>query len=103
MLNYYILKTKGGDDILAVVYTKQLNKNQYLTKEEFEEAQHAEFEKTFKAFKKEVLKEGILKTCQDKMYYVSRTEKEKAKKKAGRRKQLKQMYKERRLAELYDY
>ncbi len=77
---------------MATVYVKQINRNQYLTKEEYEEAQHAQFEDALKRFKKEVLKENIVKDYRDRMYYVSKSEKEKAKKKAGRRKQLKQMY-----------
>lgn len=87
---------------MATVYVKQINRNQYLTKEEYEEAQHAQFEDALKRFKKEVLKENIVKDYRDRMYYVSKSEKEKAKKKAGRRKQLKQMYKERRLEDYYD-
>lgn len=87
---------------MATVYIKQINRNQYLTKEEYEEAQHAQFEDALKRFKKEVLKENIVKDYRDRMYYVSKSEKEKAKKKAGRRKQLKQMYKERRLEDYYD-
>lgn len=87
---------------MATVYVKQINRNQYLTKEEYEEAQHTQFEDALKRFKKEVLKENIVKDYRDRMYYVSKSEKEKAKKKAGRRKQLKQMYKERRLEDYYD-
>ena len=89
---------------MATVYVKQLNRSEYLSKEEYEQAQHSQFESALKQFKKEVLKEGILKDYRDRMYYVSKSEKEKAKKKAGRRKQLKQMYKERRLEDsYYDY
>lgn len=87
---------------MATVYVKQINRNQYLTKEEYEEAQHVQFEDALKRFKKEVLKENIVKNYRDRMYYVSKSEKEKAKKKAGRRKQLKQMYKDRRLEDYYD-
>ncbi len=87
---------------MAKVLVKQLNRSDYLSQDEYEEAQHAQFEAAFKKFKKEVIKEGILKDYRDRMYYVSKSEKGKAKKKAGRRKQLKQMYKERRLAN-YDY
>lgn len=87
---------------MAKVLVKQLNRSDYLSQDEYEEAQHAQFEAAFKKFKKEVIKEGILKDYRDRMYYVSKSEKEKAKKKAGRRKQLKQMYKERRLAN-YNY
>ena len=87
---------------MAKVLVKQLNRSDYLSQDEYEEAQHAQFEAAFKKFKKEVIKESILKDYRDRMYYVSKSEKEKAKKKAGRRKQLKQMYKERRLAN-YDY
>ena len=87
---------------MATVYVKQINRNQYLTKEEYEEVQHAQFEDALKRFKKEVLKENIVKDYRDRMYYVSKSEKEKAKKKAGRRKQLKQMYKDRRLEDYYD-
>lgn len=87
---------------MATVYIKQLNRSQYLTQEEYKEAEHAQFEEALKRFKKEVLKENIVKDYRDRMYYVSKSEKEKAKKKAGRRKQLKQMYKERRLEDYYD-
>ncbi len=83
---------------MATVYVKQLNRNEYLSQDEYLEAQHSQFESAFKQFKKEVLKEGIIKDYRDRMYYVSKSEKEKAKKKAGRRKQLKQMYKERRFS-----
>lgn len=89
---------------MAKVTVSQVNRKDYFTKEEYEEAQHAQLEAALRKFKKEVLKEGILKECRDRMYYVSKSEKEKAKKKAGRRKQLKQMYKERRLEDsYYDY
>jgi len=96
MYIFILMKTKGGENNLATVYVKQINRNQYLSKEEYEEAQHIQFEDAFKKFKKEVLKENIVKNCRDRMYYISKSEKEKAKKKAGRRKQLKQMSKERR-------
>lgn len=89
---------------MAKVIVPQVNRNDYFTQEEYEEAQHAQLEAALKKFKKEVLKEGILKECRDRMYYVSKSEKEKAKKKAGRRKQLKQLYRERRLEDsCYDY
>lgn len=87
---------------MATVYVKQLNRSEYLSKDEYEQAQHSQFESALKQFKKEVLKEGILKDYRDRMYYVSKSEKEKAKKKSGRRKQLKQMYKERRFSN-FDY
>lgn len=88
---------------MAKVVVPQVSRKDYFIQEEYEEVQHAQFEDAFKRFKKEVLKEGILKECRDRMYYVSKSEKEKAKKKAGRRKQLKQMYKEKRLDSYYDY
>lgn len=87
---------------MATVHVRQLNRSEYLSQDEYLEAQHSQFESALKQFKKEVLKEGILKDYRDRMYYVSKSEKEKAKKKAGRRKQLKQMYKERRLKDYYD-
>ncbi len=87
---------------MATVYVKQLNRSEYLSKDEYDQAQHSQFESALKQFKKEVLKEGILKDYRDRMYYVSKSEKEKAKKKSGRRKQLKQMYKERRFSN-FDY
>lgn len=87
---------------MATVYVKQLNRSEYLSQDEYEQAQHSQFESALKQFKKEVLKEGILKDYRDRMYYVSKSEKEKAKKKSGRRKQLKQMYKERRFSN-FDY
>lgn len=87
---------------MATVYVKQLNRSEYLSQDEYDQSQHAQFESALKQFKKEVLKEGILKDYRDRMYYVSKSEKEKAKKKSGRRKQLKQMYKERRFSN-FDY
>lgn len=81
---------------MAKVMVKQVDRKDYFTEEEYLEAQHAQLEAALKKFKKEVVKEGILKECRDRMYYVSKSEKKKAKKKSGRRKQLKQLYKERR-------
>lgn len=87
---------------MAKVYVNQVDKNKCHSKEEYAEQQHANFEYAFKKFKKEVLKEGTLKECRDRMYYISKSEKKKAKAKAGRRKQLKKMWQEKRYEE-YDY
>lgn len=57
-------------------------------------------ERAIKRFNKEVEKEGIIRTVLDRQYYVSKTEKRKKMEKAGRRKQLKQMYKQRNIEEL---
>ena len=65
------------------------------------ETDMAAVERAIKKFNKEVEKEKILKTVIDRRYYVSKSEKRKAKEKAGRRNQLKQMYTERRLNNLY--
>ena len=46
---------------MATVYVKQLNRSEYLSKDEYDQAQHSQFESALKQFKKEVLKEGILK------------------------------------------
>lgn len=72
----------------------------YVNKKETE-TDVAAVERAIKKFNKEVEKEKILKTVIDRRYYVSKSEKRKAKEKAGRRKQLKQMYTERRLNNLY--
>lgn len=81
---------------MAKVIVPQVDRNKYLTKEDYEEAQHAAFESALKKFKKEVTKEGILKDYRDRMYYVSKSEKERIKKKSGRRKQLKKMWTDKR-------
>lgn len=72
----------------------------YVNKKETE-TDTAAIERAIKKFNKEVEKEKIIKTVLDRRYYVSKSEKRKAKEKAGRRKQLKQMYTERRLNNLY--
>ncbi len=72
----------------------------YVNKKETE-TDVAAVERAIKKFNKEVEKEKILKTVIDRRYYVSKSEKRKAKEKAGRRKQLKQMYTERRLNNIY--
>lgn len=72
----------------------------YVSKKETE-TDVAAVERAIKKFNKEVEKEKILKTVIDRRYYVSKSDKRKAKEKAGRRKQLKQMYTERRLNNLY--
>lgn len=81
---------------MAKVIVPQVDRNKYLTKEDYEEAQLAAFEAALKKFKKEVTKEGILKECRDRMYYISKSEKTRMKKKSGRRKQLKKMWSEKR-------
>lgn len=52
-------------------------------------------ERAIRRFNKEVEKEGIIKTVIDRKHFVSKTEKRKQMEKAGRRKALKRMYKER--------
>ena len=81
---------------MAKVYVKKLNTSNYSSKKELEEAKFSNFEQAFKRFKKDCIKEGIVRECRDRMYYVSKAEKERAKKKAGRRKQLKKMWQDRR-------
>ena len=51
-------------------------------------------ERAIRRFNKEVEKEGIIKTVIDRKHFVSKTEKRKQMEKAGRRKALKRMYKE---------
>ena len=67
----------------------------YVNKRENEDGLAA-VERAIKKFNKEVEKEGIIKEAIDRQYFVSKTEKRKQMKKAGRRKQLKQLYKERK-------
>lgn len=88
---------------MAKVTVKQVNRNNYQSADEYHEAQHEAFESAFKKFKKECLREGVVRKYRDRMYYTSPSEKRKAKAKAGRRKQLKKMWQERRYLENADY
>lgn len=88
---------------MAKVVVKQLNRNSYQSADEFAKAQHDNFEYALKKFKKECLREGVVKNYRDRMYYTSKSEKRKAKEKAGRRKQLKKMWQEKRYIENADY
>lgn len=88
---------------MAKVIVNQIDRRQYQSNEEYNLAHQAQFEAAFKKFKKEVIKEGILKENRDRMYYVSKAEKERIKKKNGRRKQLKKMCQEKRYDNEYDY
>lgn len=88
---------------MAKVVVKTLNRNNYQSADEYAQAQHENFESAFKKFKKECLREGVVRNYRDRMYYTSKSEKRKAKAKAGRRKQLKKMWQERRYLENADY
>lgn len=88
---------------MATVYVNSVNRNNYKSAEEYNEAQHENFEKAFKKFKKECLQEGVVRNYRDRMYYTSKSEKKRAKAKAGKRKQLKKMWQERRYLERADY
>ena len=88
---------------MAKVTVKTLNRNNYQSAEEYTQAQHDTFEAAFKKFKKECLREGVVRNYRDRMYYTSKSEKQRAKAKAGRRKQLKKMWQERRYLENADY
>jgi len=85
--------------MMAKVIIKDLNKGKYTSQEEFAQARHDQFESALKKFKREVQAEGILRETRARMYYVSKSEKRKAKQKAGRRKQLKKMWQDRRYSE----
>ena len=88
---------------MAKVLVKQVNRDNYKSTEDYQEAEHENFEKAFKQFKKECLQEGVVRNYRDRMYYTSKSEQRRAKAKAGRRKQLKKMWQERRYLENADY
>lgn len=88
---------------MAKVYIKKLDKHDYTNPYEYHDACANNVEQALKKFKKECIKEGIIRECRDRMYYTSKSEKNRAKKKAGRRKQLKKMWQERRYLERSDY
>ena len=88
---------------MAKVIVKKANRNNYSTLAEYQDAQFSNFEQAFKKFKKECIKEGVVRECRERMYYTSKSEKKRAAKKAGRRKQLKKMWQERRYIERSDY
>ena len=75
---------------MATVYVK---KNESGTQQEAE----ANVEKAIRQLRKKVANENILKETFDRMYYTKPGDLKREKKKAGRRKQLKKMYKEKSL------
>ena len=81
---------------MAQVYVKKINKNDYKSYAEYKDACADNVEAAIKLFRKKVINEGILKECQDRMFYVSKGDKRRKAAKVARRKQLKKMYKERR-------
>lgn len=88
---------------MATVIVKQSNRNNYKSDADYRDAEHENFERAFRQFKKECLQEGVVRNYRDRMYYISKSEKKRARAKAGRRKQLKKMWQERRYLEHADY
>ena len=76
---------KVGDFFMATVYVK-----------------NGDVEQAIKRFRKKVDAEGILIEYRNRMYYKSKEELRREKAKAGRRKQLKDMYYQRRLDKQFD-
>lgn len=87
---------------IAVIYVKDIDRNKYQSNEEYQQACAANAEAALKRFKRKVEAEGILKDYRDRMYYKSKGERQREKAKAGRRKQLRQMYKQRALDKKFD-
>ncbi len=81
---------------LATVYVKKLNKDDFKSYSEYKNACADNVEAAIKLFRKKVINEGILKECQDRMYYTSKGDKRRKAAKVARRKQLKKMYREKR-------
>lgn len=79
---------------IAKVYVKKVNKNKYQTYSEYSAACASNLEDALKKFKRQVIQEGILKDCRDRMYYKSKSVRRKEMEKAGRRKHLRQMRKQ---------
>ena len=82
--------------ITATVYVKKINKNDYQNYAKYKEACADNVEAAIKLFRKKVINEGILKECQDRMYYTSKGDRRRKAAKIARRKQLKKMYREKR-------
>ena len=80
---------------MAKVVVPQVKRKNYDSEDAYLNAQHGQLELSIKKFNSEVAKEGILKEYRNRMFYISKGEKRRMAKKAGRRKQLKQMYKDR--------
>lgn len=59
-------------------------------------------EKALKKFKRQVEAEGILKECRDRMYYKSKGELRRERKKAARRKQIRERIKREKFDKLFD-
>lgn len=59
-------------------------------------------DKAIKQLRKKVEQEGTLKKYREKMFYKSKGERQRDKAKAGRKKQLKQMYKQAQLDKRFD-
>lgn len=81
---------------MAQVYVKKINKDDYASQAEYRDACADNVEAAIKLFRKKVINEGILKETQDRMYYISPSERRRKEEKIARRKQLKKMYRDRR-------
>lgn len=83
---------------MAVVEVKQVNRRDYDSDESYKDARIAAVDTALKQLKKKSINEDIMKITRERMYFKSKSEKRKEKEKAGRRKQLKKLWKERKYA-----
>ena len=81
---------------MAIVYVGKVNKTDYQSNEDYKLAQAASVEQAIKKLRKKVTNEGTLKKYRDNMYYKSRGEIAREKKKTAKRKQFRERMKQER-------
>lgn len=79
---------------MATVYVGKVNKSDYQSNEEYKLAQATSVEQAIKKLRKKVANEGTLKKYRDNMYYKSRGEIAREKKRAAGRKQYRERVKQ---------
>lgn len=81
---------------MATVIVKDIKRKDYDSDEAYIDARMGAVDAALKQLRRKSTNEDIMKITRDRMYYKSKSEKRKEKEKAGRRKQLKKMWRERR-------
>lgn len=81
---------------MAIVYVGKVNRTDYQSNEEYKLAQAASVEQAIKKLRKKVTNEGTLKKYRDNMYYKSKGEIVREKKKTAKRKQFRERMKQER-------
>lgn len=81
---------------MATIYIQDVKRSDFKSEKEYREATAASVDAALKKLRKKVANEGTLRIYREKMFYKSKGDIAREKKKAGRRKQLRKMALEKR-------